>query len=626
MLLLLLAFVGGILTIVSPCILPVLPFVFSRANQPFRKSGLPLLAGMAFTFAVMASLAATAGTWIIRANEVGRYVALVVFAGLGLALLFPAFAEYLSRPFVRLGSKVQEQGDKAPSVGRSLLLGISTGLLWAPCAGPILGLILTGAALQGASFRTLLLLMSFAAGTAFSLAVVLLAGGRVLAALKRSLRTEEWVRRGIGIAVLLGVIAIAFGWDTGILTKVSLAATSGFEQRLVDRVKPAPSGAASSQSPDAMTTKTTATAPDASMNAAASNVSPDAAMSMKASTAAPSMSMAMSMKSSASAQAAVPLSSEGRLPSLDGAVAWINSAPLTREQLSGKVVVVDFWTYSCINCLRSIPYVEAWAEKYRADGLVVIGVHTPEFAFEKDVSNVKKAVKDLKITYPVAMDSNYAIWKAFNNEYWPAHYFIDANGNIRYHHFGEGEYDKSEEVIQELLKEKNSNLQLSGVVNVKASGAEAAADVNDVQSPETYIGYEHTDAPDTIFARNTPKDYTASGRMDVNEWGLTGRWNVQAEKAVLVTAPGKIVFRFHARDLHLVLGPGPNGKAVRFRVRLDGTAPMDDKGVDVDSDGNGTVTGYRLYQLIRQKGKVEDRTFEIEFLDPGVEAFAFTFG
>ena len=601
MLLLLLAFVGGILTIVSPCILPVLPFVFSRANQPFRKSGLPLLAGMAFTFAVMASLAATAGTWIIRANEVGRYVALVVFAGLGLALLFPAFAEYLSRPFVRLGSKVQEQGDKAPSVGRSLLLGISTGLLWAPCAGPILGLILTGAALQGASFRTLLLLTSFAAGATFSLAVVLLAGSRVLAALKRSLRTEEWVRRGIGVAVLLGVIAIAFGWDTGILTRVSLAATPGFEQRLVDRLKPARSDAAS-------------------------NVSPEAAMTMNASNTAPSMSMAMSMKGSVNAQGAVPLNNEGQLPSLDGAVAWINSAPLTREQLSGKVIVVDFWTYSCINCLRSIPYVEAWAEKYQADGLVVIGVHTPEFAFEKDLANVKKAVKDLKITYPVAMDSNYAIWKAFNNEYWPAHYFIDANGNIRYHHFGEGEYDKSEEVIQELLKEKNSSLQLSGVVNVKASGAEAAADMNDVQSPETYIGYEHTDAPDTIFARNTPKDYTASGRMDVNEWGLTGRWNVQAEKAVLVTAPGKIVFRFHARDLHLVLGPGPNGKAVRFRVRLDGTAPMGDKGVDVDSDGNGTVTGYRLYQLIRQKGKVEDRTFEIEFLDPGVEAFAFTFG
>lgn len=625
MLLLMLAFAGGILTIVSPCILPVLPFVFSRADQRFRESGLPLLAGMALTFAVMASLAAAAGTWIVRANQIGRYAALVIFAVLGVSLLFPAVAEYLSRPFVRLGSKVQGHNAETPSVGRSVLLGISTGLLWAPCAGPILGLILTGVATQGTSLHSLLLLTSFAAGAACSLALVLLVGGRVLNTLKRSLGIEKWVRRGIGVAVLLGVIAIAFGWDTGALARISLGETSGLEQGLVDHVRPAPQETASNVSADAVMSLKANTAPDPAANSPASVVSSDGVLSMKAVNTGAAM---ISMKGSLAALPAIPAGNEGTLPSLNGAIAWLNSPPLTREALAGKVVLVDFWTYSCINCLRSIPYVEAWAEKYRAAGLVVIGVHTPEFAFEKDLSNVSKAVKDLKITYPVAVDSNYAIWKAFHNEYWPAHYFIDANGYIRYHHFGEGEYDKSEGVIQQLLKEKNSNLQLSGLVNVKGSGAEAAPDMNDVESPETYIGYERQEnyvSPEKI-ASGVPANYTAPGRLDVNNWALAGQWNVEAEKAALVSAPGKIVFRFHARDLHLVLGPGPNGKPVRFRVLLDGTAPMDDKGVDVDSGGNGTVTGYRLYQLIRQKGKVEDRTFEIEFLDPGVQAFSFTFG
>jgi cytochrome c biogenesis protein CcdA/thiol-disulfide isomerase/thioredoxin len=599
MFLLLLAFVGGILTIVSPCILPVLPFVFSRADQPFRRSGLPLLAGMALTFAVMASLAAAAGTWIVRANQVGRYVALVIFAVLGISLLSPAFAEYLSRPFVRLGGRVQSPGSRAPSVGRSVLLGVSTGLLWAPCAGPILGLILTTAAVEGASVGSLLLLTSFAAGAACSLAVVLLAGNRVFAAMKRSLGAEEWIRRGLGVAVLLGALAIALGWDTGILARVSLASTSGIEQDLVNRVKPP------AQTPDVPAGPT--------MSMSASNVSRDPALSMKG---------------AAPAEPALDLPNEGMFPSLDGAIGWLNSAPLTREALAGKVVVVDFWTYSCINCLRSIPYVEAWSEKYRAAGLIVIGVHTPEFAFEKEPSNVSKAVKSLGITYPVAIDSNYAIWKAFRNQYWPAHYFIDSKGTIRYHHFGEGEYDKSEEVIQQLLKEKNSNLEVSGLVNVKASGAQAAPDLNDVESPETYIGYERQQnyVSREKIQPDSPGNYTAPGRLDVNNWGLAGQWNVGAEKAILVSAPGKIVFRFHARDLHLVLGPGKDGKPIRFRVMLDGTAPMDDKGADVDSNGNGTVTEYRLYQLIRQKGKVEDRTFEIEFLDPGVQAFAFTFG
>jgi cytochrome c biogenesis protein CcdA/thiol-disulfide isomerase/thioredoxin len=577
MLLYLLAFVGGILTIVSPCILPVLPFVFSRADQPFRRSGLPLIAGMAITFALVAAVATFAGAWVVRANQIGRILAMVIFGVLGLALLFPGFAEYLSRPFVRLGGRFRDQDDAKPSVGKSLLLGVSTGLLWAPCAGPILGLILTGAAIEGASAHTALLLVAFAAGAGCSLAVALLAGNRVFALMKRSLGAEEWIRRGLGVAVLVGVVAIASGWDTGVLRRLSLASTSGLEQRLVDRIRPV---------------------------AYARN------------------------GESAAATGPIQLANEGAFPSLDGAVGWLNSAPLTRDGLKGKVVLIDFWTYSCINCLRAIPYVEAWSEKYKNDGLVVIGVHTPEFAFEKDQANVSKAVQDLKITYPVAIDSNYAIWKAFNNEYWPAHYFIDAQGTIRYHHFGEGEYDKSEQVIQQLLKEKNANLKVSGIVQVNASGAQAAADTDDIQSPETYIGYarqENYVSPEKI-KQDAPGVYTAPGRLDVNNWALAGKWEVGGERAMLLAAPGKIVFRFHARDLHLVLGPGKDGRPIRFRVLLDGTAPLDDHGVDVDGQGNGTVKEYRLYQLIRQKGKVEDRTFQIEFLDPDVQAFAFTFG
>jgi cytochrome c biogenesis protein CcdA/thiol-disulfide isomerase/thioredoxin len=579
MLLYFLAFVGGVLTIVSPCILPVLPFVFSRADQPFRRSGLPLLVGMAATFAAVAGLATFAGAWVVRANQIGRLVAIVVFALLGLALLFPSLAEYLTRPLVRLGGRVQGQNTtEAPSIGRSLVLGMSTGLLWAPCAGPILGLILTGAAIQGPSAHTTFLLLSFAAGAASSLAVALLAGNKVFALMKKSLGADEWIRRGLGAAVLVGVVAIALGWDTGILRRVSLSSTSGIEQKLIDRLRP--------------------------------------------------VTFAKAMEPNAAQPETVQLGHEGTFPSLDGAVKWLNSPPLTRQQLKGKVVLIDFWTYSCINCLRSIPYVEAWSEKYKNDGLVVIGVHTPEFAFEKDPQNVEKALADLKITYPVAIDSNYAIWKAFNNQYWPAHYFIDANGSIRYHHFGEGKYDESEQVIQELLREKNSNLKTGGLVQVAASGSQAEADFKDVASPETYVGYarqQNYASPETI-RKDAPQTYTAASRLTVNQWALAGNWTVSDEHAALVSAPGKVLFRFHARDLHLVLGPGKNGKPIRFRVRIDGAASGEDHGVDTDAQGEGVVKEYRLYQLVRQKGKVEDRTFEIEFLDPGVQVFAFTFG
>jgi thiol-disulfide isomerase/thioredoxin len=328
------------------------------------------------------------------------------------------------------------------------------------------------------------------------------------------------------------------------------------------------------------------------------------------------------------AQEAPSIVGSSPLGGLSAATGWINSAPLTAKQLKGKVVLVDFWDYSCINCIRAIPYISAWAEKYKSAGLVVIGVHTPEFDVEKQLPNVQRAVKKFKITYPVAVDSNQGIWNAFHNLYWPAHYFIDAKGKVRYEHFGEGDYDQSEKWIQKLLKEANAGPMNTGMVTVSGQGAEAAADVNDVRSPETYIGYAraaHFVSKGGI-KRDAETAYTEPSHLWLNEWGLAGKWNDHLQSAVLGAAGGKIVFRFHARDLHLVLGPGPDGKPVRFRVTVDGQAPGQNHGVDTDAQGNGVVTEHRLYQLVRQKGAVADHTFTIEFLDAGVEAFSFTFG
>jgi thiol-disulfide isomerase/thioredoxin len=317
------------------------------------------------------------------------------------------------------------------------------------------------------------------------------------------------------------------------------------------------------------------------------------------------------------------------LPGLSGATSWINSPPLTAKQLKGKVVLVDFWDYSCINCLRSLPYVNAWAEKYKDSGLVVVGVHTPEFPFEKELPNVQKAVQKLGITYPVALDNNYAIWNAFHNEAWPAHYFIDANGKVRFVHLGEGEYDQSEKWIQQLLKERNEAKALpSGIVSVHGQGAQAAADMEEVESPETYIGYaraENFTSPGGL-QQDSEHLYALPAYPALNEWGLAGDWIDHEQVAILRSARGKIAFHFHARDLHLVLGPAADGKPVHFHITIDGKPPGEDHGVDTDAQGNGVITEHRLYQMVRQKGRVADHRFVIEFQDPGVQAFSFTFG
>ena len=590
MILALLVFLGGMLTIVSPCILPVLPFVFSRAEQPFLKSGLPMLVGMALSFTVIATLAAVGGAWAVHINQYGRMIALVMLTAFAFTLLSKRLADWVARPFVQLGNRLM-QSDDAPGARaglvRSLLLGVATGLLWAPCAGPVLGLVLTGAAISGPNAHTTLLLFAYAAGAAVSLGLAILAGGKLFATLKKGLGASEWIRRALGAAVLLAVAAIVFGWDSTVLTKLSLSGTNSIEQTLINSIQ------SSGAKPEGE-----------AMNAGG------AMMPGK--------------------QQANALPVEGNLPGFVGASLWLNSAPLTPEALRGKVVLVDFWTYSCINCLRTLPYLKAWNEKYKDHGLVIVGVHAPEFAFEKDEGNVRHAVTDLGVTYPVALDNSYAIWQAFHNQYWPAHYFVDAQGKIRTHHYGEGHYAESEQIIRSLLTEAGYKdlPPASGDALMPATGVLAAGDDADVQSPETYVGFSRAQnfVSPGGFVHGQVQSYNVPAQLHLNQWGLSGAWNVSEESAVLDKPRGQIAFRFHARDLHLVLGPGKDGKPVRFRVLIDGVAPGANHGSDTDADGAGTIREQKLYQLIRQSGSIGEHTFSIEFLDAGVQAFSFTFG
>src|SRR5262245_15804826 len=326
------------------------------------------------------------------------------------------------------------------------------------------------------------------------------------------------------------------------------------------------------------------------------------------------------------AAAALPI--EGAFPSLGGATAWLNSQPLSAVGLLGHVVLINFWTYTCINWLRTLPYIRAWAEKYKPYGLVVIGVHTPEFGFERNVENVRRAAKEMHIEYPVAIDSDYAVWRAFDNHYWPALYFVDAQGQIRHHQFGEGDYEQSEMILQQLLAEAGSADIGEELVSVEGSGIEAAADWGSLRSGENYLGYARTEnfASPGGVAFDTGHVYAAPARLRLNQWALEGDWTMERQATVLSAAEGRIAYRFQARDLHLVMGPAARGATVRFRVFVDGQSPGIAQGGDVDEQGNGTVTEQRLYQLIRQPQPIADRLFEIAFLDGGVEAYAFTFG
>ncbi|CAB3639931.1 Protein DipZ [Paraburkholderia phenoliruptrix] len=604
MLLNLLAFAGGMLTILSPCILPVVPLVFARVDQSFVRHGLPLLAGMALTFAAVASLAVAGGAWVAHVNEYGRWIALAFFGLFGAALLFPSIAERLTHPLVSAGNRldgaVRRDGGE-PRVMSSVALGVATGLLWAPCAGPILGLVMTGVILHRPGGAGVLPLLAFAAGAAASLAIVLALGGRLVAMLRRSYGVSERVRQVLGAAVMLSAAAIALSVDTRALALLPSLNTTGIEDRLVQRW----SRRGEPQEKDRQRAE-----------------AQRAVLKVSAKTAPVGEAKPLPIA------APLPLPVEGALPTLSGAVEWLNSPPRTPADLRGKVVIVNFWTYSCINCLRTLPYLKAWSNRYREQGLVVIGVHAPEFAFEHNLANVKRAAADLHIDYPIAVDNNLAVWRAFDNQYWPAFYIVDAHGDIRYHQFGEGGYDKSEQVIRQLLADAGHATLPPPAGAARASGIEAAADPKNLESGETYVGYRQAEgfaSPETL-APDMLRDYSSPARLVTGSWSLAGEWTVAGERARSGASGARIAYRFHARDLHLVLGPMADGKPVRFRVTIDGKPPGASHGADTDANGVGVVDKERLYQLVRQSGAVQDRTFDIEFLDTGVSAYAFTFG
>ena len=469
MALVVLVYLGGVLSILSPCILPVIPFVFARGDQPFSRSGLPLLVGMAVTFAAVASLAAVAGSWAVEANQYGRYLAIAVLAIFALTLLSDRLAAILMRPVAGLGDRLwrsAEFGPRPSGMGSALLLGVATGFLWAPCAGPILGLVLTTAALKGASVGTSILLLAYGAGAASSLTLVLLAGGRLLGLLKQHLGVGIWIRRGLGVAVLGGVVAVASGLDTDLLSRIDFADISPLEQKLIDGFGTSPNRKAD----DALRPEQPAQDHRTSLGGDpfGGSLVP---VAFNAGSREPLR--AIDDLTLAAEDGALPV--ERTVPSLSGATEWLNSAPLSAEALRGKVVLVEFWTYACINCRHVLPHVKAWAEKYRDAGLVVVGVHTPELAFEKVTSNVRQAVRQYGITYPVAIDTNSTIWNAFGNEFWPANYFVDTHGRIRYHHFGEEDYRHQEQVIQELLREAGNGNVPGGFVSIDGAPRDLAA-------------------------------------------------------------------------------------------------------------------------------------------------------
>ena len=401
-----LAYLGGILTILSPCILPIVPLVFSRSDRSFRKEILPMLLGLALVFALVASAATASAAWIVRASEIGRFAAIAILAVVSLSLLIPRFAEVVTRPFVRLGANLGRDASSKGGFTGNLAIGSAIGLLWAPCAGPILGLLIAGAALNGSTTSSVLLFSTFALGAATSLGLATFAGGRALQKMKRYAGADRWVRQSLGIVALAGVLVIAAGWDRALFAKGGILETAGAENLLIARL-------GGSEKAD----------------------------------------HGKSLEQFVAEDNGMALDDEGAAPGFEGGGPWINSPPLDLASLRGKVVMVEFWTYSCYNCLNALPHVKELEAKYRGRGFVVIGVHTPEFPREKIEANVRTEVKSLGIVYPVVMDNGYRIWNAFRNQYWPAAYFVDAKGRIRFHNFGEGKYEEQDRVVAKLLKE-----------------------------------------------------------------------------------------------------------------------------------------------------------------------------
>ena len=584
----LVAFAAGVLSVLSPCILPVLPFVFARQGQPSHHGSLPLLMGMALAFAAAASLAAAAGAWAVQLSQWGRGLALLALGVFAASLLFPGLAAWWSRPLVQIGEKLAAQNPQQRWL-HSALLGVATGLIWSPCAGPVLGLLLSGAALAGPGTATSLLLLSYAAGAGLALWAALRISAGTLARLRAHSLPGERGRRAAGAAMLAAVLAVATGLDSRLLAQsgaLTGLGSNGLESSLLQAAMPS------------------AQAAERAGNTAAQ------------------LGNGVPYTS--------PLPVESTRPSLDGGTQWLNAEPQSIPALRGKVVLVNFWTYSCVNCLRTLPYVNAWAQKYADRGLVVVGVHAPEFAFEKDRSNVEKALQQLKISYPVVQDNGFRIWRAFNNQYWPALYLVDAQGRVRHHQFGEGGYAATERALNELLREAQAPLATAPASTANTvpdtQGLGMAADTASLRSPELYLGYDKGGSL-RLAGRPAPDkaaDYQPAA-LRLNTWTLQGNWTLKPEFVQANNAGGRLALRFEARDANLVLGAAGSGP-LRFRLTIDGQPPGIHHGSDVDAQGYGLVDATRLYQLVRQQGPVKERTVEIEFLDAGAQGYAFTFG
>ncbi len=589
----LVAFAAGVLSVLSPCILPVLPFVFARQGQPSRHGSLPLLIGMALAFAATASLAAAAGSWAVQLSQFGRGLALLALGVFAASLMLPGLAAWWSRPLVQIGEKLAAQQIQRRWL-HSALLGVATGLIWSPCAGPVLGLLLSGAALAGPDTATSALLLSYAAGAGLALWAALRISAGTLARLRAQWLPGERGRRFAGAAMLAAVLAVATGLDSRLLAQSGGWAglgSNGFESSLLQAAMPSAQAAERVGNSPAPV--------------------------------------------GGSAPYTSPLPVESTRPSLEGGTQWLNAEPQSIPTLRGKVGLVNFWTYSCVNCLRTLPYVKAWAQKYADSGLVVVGVHAPEFAFEKDRRHVEKAMQQLNISYPVVQDNGFRIWRAFNNQYWPALYLVDAQGRVRHHQFGEGGYAATERALNELLREAQApsaatapanNAKVNASVTPDTQGLGLPADTASLRSPELYLGYDKGGSL-RLAGRPAP-DKAANyqpASLRLNTWTLQGNWTLMPEWVQANEAGGRLALRFEARDANLVLGAAGAGP-LRFRLTIDGQPPGIHHGSDVDAQGYGQVDATRLYQLVRQQGAVKQRTLEIEFLDAGAQGYAFTFG
>lgn len=561
---------AGFLTFLSPCVLPVLPLIFSTSLGKSKWRPLYIVSGLVFGFTLLGILFNFLGSFFGISPQTIRWISIILLFLAGIFFIFPSLSAKVFSPISRKLGNVEVSEE---NFWGAFLIGISLGALWSPCAGPIFAIVLSGAIVQKKFLDSFFLLFAYAIGAGIPMLMVAYLGNRLVQKIKTFARYENKIRRLTGVLLILAAGIFVLELDARLIASIpiSLFNSNKLEDQIVNKIQNNRSDLMARHSPNEISSK---------------------------------------------------LPVLGLLPPLSGGIDWINSKPLTKEELRGKVVLIDFWTYSCVNCLRTLPYVKNWYKKYHDQGFVIIGVHTPEFAFEKEKENVAKAVKDLGIFYPVVLDNDYAIWKNFDNHYWPAHYLVDAEGRIREIHHGEGEYAETETAIQVLLKEKGVLIQKNASEKV-----EEEVDFSRIRSPETYLGYERASnfkssqevVPDQFSS------YTFPSELSLNQWGLSGSWKIEKEKITNQNSHAKIRFQFEARKLNLVMGAAEKNP-IEATIKIDGKVIETNlSGKDV-KNGKVLIQDSRLYELIDLKEVRGVHLFEIEFLNSNIFAFAFTFG